>query len=231
VLLVAKNIHKSYVQQDNVLYVLKNVDLSIESGEVVSIVGPSGAGKSTLLHILGGLDVPNEGQVVLDGEDVYKLNDSKRAQLRNHKVGFVFQFYHLLPEFTALENVVLPALVKEDQKKVKHFEAKAVSLLEQVGLGKRLSHKPYQLSGGEQQRVAIARALMNNPQIVFCDEPTGNLDSANGTQIINVLIELNRKQKQTFVIVTHDEQISKLSHRTIYMKDGELVSEKKNLEK
>ncbi len=222
-MLEAINVHKTYNHGTNKLHILKGINLSIRQGEVLSIVGPSGAGKSTLLHILGALDRPNEGQVVFDGEDIYRLNDRQRAALRNKEIGFVFQFYHLLPELTALENVFLPALVKGDFKNSTSLETKALDLLDRVGLSKRAVHRPSQLSGGEQQRVAIARALVNNPKIIFCDEPTGNLDSQTGRGIIELLMDLNAKNKQTLVIVTHDEEIARLSHKTIYMRDGRLI--------
>lgn len=219
----ASNINKSYFCFDNALYVLKGINLKIAQGEVVSIIGPSGAGKSTLLHILSGLDRPDQGNVVLDGEDIYHLNDAARAKIRNTKVGFVFQFYHLLPEFTALENVFLPAMVQMRQGRKEQFEGAGLDLLDKVGLISRAHHKPYQLSGGEQQRVAIARALINKPKVVFCDEPTGNLDSESGEGIINLLMDLNKKNNQALVIVTHDENVAARSHRVVHIKDGELV--------
>jgi len=224
VILEAVDVHKSYYNPENTLHILKGIDLRVKEGEVVSIVGPSGAGKSTLLHIMGGLDRPNKGKVVLDGDNVYSLNDADRARMRNQKVGFVFQFYHLLPEFTALENVILPALIQQNQGKRKSFETRGLEILKGVGLQKRAEHKPHQLSGGEQQRVAIARALINEPKVIFCDEPTGNLDSESGEEIIRLLMELNKKNKQTLVIVTHDEGIAGLSHRRIQMRDGRLTS-------
>ncbi len=222
-ILEAVNIHKSYFCSKNALHVLKGVDLKVERGDIVSIVGPSGAGKSTLLHILGGLDHPDLGRVSLDNEDIYGLDDKARAKVRNHKVGFVFQFYHLLPELTALENVLLPAWIQERRVEKKQFEQKGLELLGKVGLKERTGHRSYQLSGGEQQRVAIARALINEPQIVFCDEPTGNLDSESGLEIIDLLLDLNRRGKQTLVIVTHDESVADRSHRIVHIKDGELV--------
>ena len=222
-LLEAVNIHKIYKQADNTLHILKGINLSIVEGEVLSIVGPSGAGKSTLLHILGGLDNPTDGSVKINTEDIYKLSDAKLARLRNTKLGFVFQFYHLLPEFTVLENVLLPVLIGDQKATLKQSEVYAIDLLSKVGLDKRITHRPYQLSGGEQQRVAIARALINNPKIVLCDEPTGNLDSETGKGIIDLLMSLNKKHNQTLVIVTHDESIAKISQKVIYMRDGKLV--------
>jgi len=216
----AFNVKKSYSQ----LQVLKGVHLKVEPGEIIAIVGPSGAGKSTLLHILGGLDVPQEGSVMLDGQDLYNLSENSRARLRNERIGFVFQFYHLLPELTALENVILPLMIRDDRRSKKELLAKGEGMLQRVGLEKRVQHKPKELSGGEQQRVAIARALINEPKIVFCDEPTGNLDSATGRQIIDLLFQLNREKQQTLILVTHDEEISRLSHRVLHMKDGQLLA-------
>jgi lipoprotein-releasing system ATP-binding protein len=216
-LIEAVNIHKLY---PGPLHVLKGVGLNIEAGEVVAIIGPSGAGKSTLLHILGGLDTPKEGQVLFNGQDLYGLSDIKRAQVRNSDMGFVFQSYHLLPELTALENVVLPAMIKENSRKTSAIEITGLKLLEQLGLSSRCSHRPNQLSGGEQQRVAIARALMNGPKVVFCDEPTGNLDSVSGQAVMNTLLGLNRSHGVTVVIVTHDEKIAARTQRIIAMKDG-----------
>ena len=216
----AFNVKKSYSQ----LQVLKGVHLKVEPGEIIAIVGPSGAGKSTLLHILGGLDVPQEGSVMLDGQDLYNLSENSRARLRNERIGFVFQFYHLLPELTALENVILPLMIRDDRRSKKELLAKGEGMLQRVGLEKRVQHKPNELSGGEQQRVAIARALINEPKIVFCDEPTGNLDSATGRQIIDLLFQLNREKQQTLILVTHDEEISRLSHRVLHMKDGQLLA-------
>lgn len=216
-------VEKHYDHPAGQVHVLKGIDLKITQGDVVAVVGPSGAGKSTLLHILGGLDVPAKGEVVFENENIYKLSEVKRAQIRNRKMGFIFQFYHLLPEFTALENVILPALLDKNVGSMDSVKAKAILLLDRVGLNQRYEHKPYELSGGEQQRVAIARALINEPKVIFCDEPTGNLDSESGTGVIDLLMELNQKNKQTLVIVTHDEQIAKRSHRVIKMRDGKLV--------
>lgn len=222
-MLEARNLHKFYDSPSDRLHVLNGINLTIREGDVLAIVGPSGAGKSTLLNILGGLDQPNEGQVIFDNQDIYRLNDKKRARIRNEGIGFIFQFYHLLPEFTALENIILPAVIKEDHGNVKALRHKGIDLLKRVGLQKRSEHKPNKLSGGEQQRVAIARALVNTPKVIFCDEPTGNLDSESGKRIIDLLMELNTKNKQTLVIVTHDEEIAKRSHKIVHMRDGKLV--------
>ncbi len=221
-LLVAHNVEKSYPVKTGSLQILKGINLLVEDGEFVVIVGPSGAGKSTLLHILGGLDEPSRGKVLLEDEDFYRLKDAERARLRSVKTGFVFQFYHLLAEFTALENVLVPGLIKENAGDPKRFEARGLELLERVGLKERVSHKPQELSGGEQQRVAIARALMNEPKIIFCDEPTGNLDSKTGKDIMDLLMSLNQKNKQTLIVVTHDESIAGKAHRVVHMLDGKL---------
>lgn len=223
-MLEAFNLNKKYNHVIRPLHVLKNVSLTIEEGDFLAIVGPSGAGKSTLLHILGGLDKPTDGKVVFDGQEVYALNDRDRALIRNRKIGFVFQFYHLLPEFTALENVILPALIKQDMKDIRSLEAKGMELLEKIGLKERFMHKPGQLSGGEQQRVAIARSLVNEPKIIFCDEPTGNLDSESGREVISLLMKLNRDNKQTLVIVTHDESIAKLAKKVVHIRDGKILN-------
>lgn len=219
-LLRAININKTYGDTGSPLHVLKGINVEVNEGEVLSIVGPSGAGKSTLLHILGGLDLPTDGKVMMGEQDIYSLNDRQRSQLRNEKVGFVFQFYHLLPEFTAIENIVMPAMIKANSRKVKDFEFRAKELLQMVGLENRCQHKPSQLSGGEQQRVAIARALINDPGLILCDEPTGNLDSESGQTIIDLLLALNKKNNQTIVLVTHDTAIAEKSHRIIRIRDG-----------
>ena len=218
--LLAHNLHKSYDNGGKTLHVLKGISLKVIKGKVLAIVGPSGAGKSTLLHILGGLDRWVSGNVFLNGVDIYKLGDRQRAKLRNRQIGFVFQFYHLLAEFTALENVMLPAAIK----KAPIAKQKGQQLLEKVGLGHRINHLPSQLSGGECQRVAIARALINEPAIVFCDEPTGNLDSKTGGLIYDIIWRLNKEKKQTFVIATHEERIVKRADEVCRIKDGELVN-------
>ena len=219
-LIEAKNIHKTYKEAAYVLHVLKGVDVHVDAGEVVAIIGPSGAGKSTLLHILGALDQPTSGQVQFNGQNLYGLNDQQRARLRNTEMGFVFQSYHLLPELTALENVILPGLVKNNSRKTSAIELDGVKLLEQMGLGNRVTHRPNQLSGGEQQRVAIARSLMNKPKVVFCDEPTGNLDSQSGSMVMDVLLNLNKTNGQAVVVITHDQAIAARAQRIIYIKDG-----------
>jgi lipoprotein-releasing system ATP-binding protein len=221
-LLEAKNIHKAYKNGKRELQVLKGIDLKVEKGEFISVFGPSGAGKSTLLHILGGLDKPTEGNVILDKQDLYKLAEKKRAGIRNKKVGFVFQFYHLLPEFSAVENVMLPALIGGCRVKGVGCRGMAEELLEVVGLKDRASHRPGELSGGQQQRVAIARALVNRPGLLLCDEPTGNLDSVSGKGIIDLLDRLNKEEKTTIVVVTHEEEIARRADRVMHIKDGKL---------
>ncbi len=216
-MLEAKQIEKFYGK----LQVLKGVDINIQKGEIVSIVGSSGAGKSTLLHILGTLDVADKGQVFLKGQRIDKLRDNELAKFRNNNIGFIFQFHHLLPEFTALENVCIPGWIAG--KKKKDIEKKATELLQTLGLGERLQNKPHELSGGEQQRVAVARALINDPAIVMADEPTGNLDSANGRELHKLFIELRDKFQQTFLIVTHNEELADMSDRIVHMKDGLIV--------
>jgi lipoprotein-releasing system ATP-binding protein len=216
-MLVAKNIFKNYQQ----LQVLKGVNIHINQGEVVSIVGSSGAGKSTLLHILGTLDAADGGEITLNNQNLSALSGSKLAAFRNKNIGFVFQFHHLLPEFTALENVCIPGWVAG--KKKQEVEKRAIELLTILGLQNRLQNKPNQLSGGEQQRVAVARALINNPQIVMADEPTGNLDSANAKELHQLFIDLRKKFNQAFLIVTHNEELAKMSDRIVHMKDGRIV--------
>lgn len=208
------NIYKAYDQVE----VLKGVNIDIQKGEVVSIVGPSGSGKSTLLHILGTLDKADAGDVIMNGENINKLSGKKLSSFRNKNIGFVFQFHHLLPEFTALENVCIPGWLAG--KKKKQVEAEANKLLEILGVSHRLGNKPNELSGGEQQRVAVARALINKPAIVFADEPTGNLDTANAKELHDLFFTLRREFGQTFLIVTHNDELAKLSDRVLHMKDG-----------
>ncbi|HQY10807.1 MAG: ABC transporter ATP-binding protein [Ferruginibacter sp.] len=216
-MLTATDIHKQYGN----LAVLKGVDISINKGEIVSIVGSSGAGKSTLLHILGTLDKADKGNIVLNDQHIETLSGKKLAAFRNKHIGFVFQFHHLLPEFTALENVCIPGWVAGTKKK--EVVIKATELLKTLGLGDRVDNKPQQLSGGEQQRVAVARALVNGPAIVMADEPTGNLDSANARELHQLFIDLRNRFDQTFLIVTHNEELAKMSDRVLHMKDGRII--------
>jgi ABC-type lipoprotein export system ATPase subunit len=224
-MLEAKNIHKVYTSANKELRVLKGINLSIERGKFIALVGPSGAGKSTLLHILGGLDAPSEGVVLFKSQDIYKLDDSALCRIRNVKLGFVFQFYHLLSEFTVLENVLLPALISvEHRAQSVKCKEKATALLNEVGLAERADHFPSQLSGGEQQRAAIARALINDPEILLCDEPTGNLDSQSGLGIISLLKKINTQNRMTVILVTHNLELAKISDKIYYLRDGILVS-------
>ena len=216
-----KNIKKSFGE----LQVLKGIDLSIGKGEIVSIVGPSGAGKTTLLQIIGTLDKPDEGNVMIDGVDVSHMNKKKLSDFRNKHIGFVFQFHQLLPEFTALENIMIPAFIAG----ASHSEAKkrAEELLAFMGLQERAGHKPNELSGGEKQRVAVARALVNNPNVILADEPSGSLDSKNKAELHQLFFDLRDKFGQTFVIVTHDETLAAITDRAIHLRDGEVVPEEK----
>ena len=205
------------------LQVLKSVNISIKQGEIVSITGPSGAGKSTLLQLLGTLDHPQEGEVLYNGEAVSQLKSNKLAAFRNENIGFIFQFHHLLPEFTAIENVCMPGLIQGISKK--EAMIRASELLHKLGLGSRLEHKPNELSGGEQQRVAVGRALMNSPKVIFADEPSGNLDTENAEELHNLFLELRKDFGQTFVIVTHNEDLAAMADRVIKMKDGEIIKQ------
>lgn len=216
-MLKAEHITKKYGS----LQVLKGVDIEILKGEIVSIIGSSGAGKSTLLHILGTLDKADEGNIWLNNQRIDQLSGKKLASFRNLHIGFVFQFHHLLPEFSALENVSIPAWIAGQKKKA--VTKKAIELLTTLGLADRIDHKPQQLSGGEQQRVAVARALINNPSIVFADEPTGNLDSTNAKELHELFVHLRNNFQQTFLIVTHNEELANMSDRTLHMKDGIII--------
>ena len=209
------------ISKEKSLRVLNNINLEIFEGEIISIVGPSGAGKSTLLHLIGTLDKPTSGEIVFDGERVSKLSSNELAKFRNTRIGFIFQFHHLLPEFTAIENVCIAAMISG--KSMKSVEGKASDILGDVGLGDRLNHKPSELSGGEAQRVAIARALINSPKVILADEPTGNLDSHNSDEIVKLIFDLRKKYKQTFVIVTHNDKFASMTDRTLKMMDGSFV--------
>ena len=213
------NIEKSFGS----LEVLKGIDLEINKGEVVSIVGPSGAGKTTLLQIMGTLDRPDSGKVIVDGVDVSTLSQKKLSDFRNQHVGFVFQFHQLLPEFTALENIMIPAFIAG--KSQKEAKRRALELLDFMGLTERAEHKPNELSGGEKQRVAVARALVNNPAVILADEPSGSLDTKNKGELHQLFFDLRDKFGQTFVIVTQDEQLASITDRTIHMKDGRILEE------
>jgi lipoprotein-releasing system ATP-binding protein len=215
-MLQAHNIHKSYGQ----LEVLKGVDLDLTKGEIVSIVGPSGSGKSTLLHILGTLDRPGRGNILINDVQTNSLNDKQLASFRNKNIGFVFQFHHLLPEFSAVENVCIPGWIMGTRKK--DVADKAKMLLQSLGLGHRFDNKPGALSGGEQQRVAVARALINDPLIIFADEPTGNLDTANARELHQLFFDLRKQYNQTFLIVTHNEELAQMSDRILHMRDGKM---------
>lgn len=216
-MITGTSLHKKFDK----LEILKGVDLEIKEGEIVSIIGSSGAGKTTLLTILGTLDRPTSGSVVINNEEVSKLNDKKLAAFRNQNIGFVFQFHQLLPEFTALENICIPALIANKNKK--ETEKKAEELLELFNLRERKHHKPSELSGGEQQRVAVARALINSPKVIFADEPSGNLDSKNAEELHQLFFKLRDNFKQTFVIVTHNTELASMADRTLTMRDGRIV--------
>ncbi|SHK86142.1 lipoprotein-releasing system ATP-binding protein [Chitinophaga jiangningensis] len=216
-MLTARNVTKNYSN----LPILKGVDITVSKGEIVTIVGSSGAGKSTLLHILGTLDQPSSGEILLNDVNLTELKGNRLADFRNRHIGFIFQFHHLLPEFTAIENVCIPGYIAGVNKNT--VREKAVFLLETLGLKDRLDHKPGALSGGEQQRVAVARALINSPDVVMADEPTGNLDSRNARELHNLFFELREKLNQTFIIVTHNEELAPLSDRQLVMKDGKII--------
>ncbi|MCT4581602.1 MAG: ABC transporter ATP-binding protein [Flavobacteriales bacterium] len=203
------------------LEVLKGVDIEIQKGEIVSIVGSSGAGKTTFLQILGTLDIPDSGQIIFEQQELSQLNKKELANFRNQNIGFIFQFHHLLPEFTALENVCIPAFLAKKNKK--ETQEKALALLKRLGLEQRADHKPSQLSGGEQQRVSVARALINDPQLILADEPSGNLDSKNARELHQLFFDLRNEFNQTFVIVTHNEELAEMADRKLTMKDGKII--------
>ncbi len=220
-LIEAIDISKSYDTEAGALHVLKGINLSIQPGEMVGIMGASGAGKSTLLHILGALDKPTSGRVLFQGADIASMDDNSLANFRNSSIGFVFQFHHLLPEFSSLENIMLPGLISN--LPYQEVEKKAKGLLGELGLSKRIKHRPGELSGGEQQRVAVARALIQSPHIVLADEPTGNLDARTGNELFELFLDLNTEKKIAFVIITHNRSLSSRCHREIEMADGMII--------
>lgn len=221
-MLAAVDLRKSFYNGKNRIDAVHGIDISLRSGESLFITGPSGAGKSTLLHILAGFEKPDNGEVILGGENIYRLSDKRRAFMRNEKIGFIFQFYHLLPEFTAAENVMLPGLMRPKCGK-RAVKKNAEALLAKMGLSKRFGHKPQELSGGEQQRVAIARSLINSPRILFCDEPTGNLDSKNSRAIYELLFGISKEDGLTLAVVTHETGFVSCADRCLVIKDGLLV--------
>jgi lipoprotein-releasing system ATP-binding protein len=223
IILSAENLVKTYqTTKKTKLEVLKSISLEIEKDKISVIIGASGAGKSTLLHLLGGLDRPDSGKVFFDGKNIFDFSDEKLAKFRNNNIGFVFQFHHLLPEFTAVENVAIPQMIQGIS--LKKALKKAEELIDSVGLSERINHKPAELSGGEQQRVAVARALANDPSIIFADEPTGNLDSANSEAIHKIIVDLRDKFNKSFVIVTHNNSLVKLADKVFEMKDGKIIT-------
>lgn len=220
-MITVTDLHKSFPMGDQTVPVLKGINLNIARGELIAVVGASGAGKSTLLHILGLLDRPTKGTVQFNGQNLFELSEMAQAEFRNRRIGFVFQFHHLLPEFTALENACMPALIQ--RRPPDAVEGEAVAILNEVGLGARLHHKPGELSGGEQQRVAVARALLQKPDLVLADEPTGNLDTHTGEALFGLMRELNKARGTTFVIVTHNDKLSAQADRIVHMQDGQIV--------
>jgi len=220
-----QNVKKAYRMGKVIVPALRGVSFEVKEGEFLAVFGPSGSGKSTLLHIIGCLDRPDEGKIFIDGSDVLKLSDEELAELRLRKIGFVFQFFNLLPRLTAIRNVELPLLIAGVPER--EARERAMEMLRLVGLEARINHRPKELSGGEQQRVAIARALINNPKIVLADEPTGNLDTKSGWEIVQLMKQLNEKRNQTFIVVTHDPHIAETADRILYLKDGLIEGEKK----
>lgn len=223
-ILKLENVEKKYSGSVEELHIINNLSFSVEEGEFISILGRSGSGKSTLLNIMGLLDRVDGGKIFIGGQEVDKLSEEERDKIKNQMIGFVFQFHYLLPEFTALENVMLPALLNNFDKKLE-IEKRAKELLEKVGLGERENHKPSQLSGGEKQRVAIARALINSPKILLADEPTGNLDEETSEIIFKILKDINKNEKQTIIVVTHSKDLAEISDKQLYLKKGVLVEE------
>lgn len=223
-ILKLENLEKKYSEKAEELHIIRNLNFEVKEGEFISILGRSGSGKSTLLNIIGLLDKADSGKIYIDGKEVETLSEEERDKIKNRMIGFVFQFHYLLPEFTALENVMLPALLNNFDKRGE-IEQRALELLEKVGLGDRKSHKPSQLSGGEKQRVAIARALINSPKILLADEPTGNLDEETSEMIFKILKEINQKEKQTIIVVTHSKDLAEISDKQVYLKKGVLVEE------
>jgi lipoprotein-releasing system ATP-binding protein len=225
-ILRAKSVHRAFRMGDRIIPVLKGVDLTLRQGEFIAIEGRSGSGKSTLLHIMGALDESDSGSIEFDGDDFTRLSAADRSRLRNKHFGFIFQFYHLLPELNVLENALLAPMIEHSwfsyRAAKRQLQARAKELLEQLSLSHRLKHRPNQLSGGERQRVAIARALMNNPRVLFADEPTGNLDAETGRQIMNVLEKLHQEKGQTIVMVTHDRALAREADRVLVLRDGKL---------
>jgi len=220
IILTTWDLHKYYPMGKSYLHVLKGIDLEVYQSEIVAIIGPSGVGKSTLLHILGILDHPTKGRVEIDGINIYAATNQHLARLRNRSVGFIFQFHHLLPEFSAVENVAMPALIAGMHRSLAW--RRAIELLDEVGLRHRINHRPMELSGGEQQRVAVARALVNNPRILLADEPTGNLDIESSQSLHRLMWEINERHHLTFIIVTHNLELAKRAHRVIEMRDGRI---------
>lgn len=223
-ILKLENVEKKYSGSVEELHIINNLSFSVEEGEFISILGRSGSGKSTLLNIMGLLDRVDGGKIFIGGQEVDKLSEEERDKIKNQMIGFVFQFHYLLPEFTALENVMLPALLNNFDKKLE-MEKRAKELLKKVGLGERENHKPSQLSGGEKQRVAIARALINSPKILLADEPTGNLDEETSEMIFKILKDINKNEKQTIIVVTHSKDLAEISDKQLYLKKGVLVEE------
>jgi lipoprotein-releasing system ATP-binding protein len=225
-LVVVEKVRKNFVHEGREVAILKGIDLVIEEGEMLCIVGPSGAGKSTLLHMLGTLDLPSEGNIYFQGDNVTSYSSARLAEFRNHRIGFVFQFHHLLPEFTALENVTMPGRIRGERGSGLVDRARA--LLEEVGLRERLTHRPGELSGGEQQRVALARALIMNPKLVLADEPTGNLDTHTGSAMQELLFRLNKAHGTTFLVVTHSQELADRMPRVVNMVDGKIESDQRS---